>query len=299
MRKVVVPSKRCDLDGLASAYTYSKLLGCDYYFNKLLIEAKYIAKRLKIKKPRKKNWEKFVIVDMSSKHGLFEFVDRKKVIEVIDHRESGLKTARRDFPNAEIQIELVGACATLIFEKLKKVKYPLNKKMCNLIYTAIYSNTLNLKSSNTTTRDLKAIKFLKNSGKVMQGIEMDMFLFKKGFMLRHLKEAIEEELKFGYKLGKIKLGISQLEIYGAEELIDKRHEILEILRNLKEEKKLNSIFLNVPDIKNSVNYFILEDSHLKKTLAKKLKIKFIEENLGTGKLILRKQIEKILNLQIV
>ena len=67
----------------------------------------------------------------------------------------------------------------------------------------------------------------------MQGIEMDMFLFKKGFMLRHLKEAIEEELKFGYKLGKIKLGISQLEIYGAEELIDKRHEILEILRNLQ------------------------------------------------------------------
>lgn len=299
MRKVVIPSKRCDLDGLASAYAYSKLLNCDYYFNKLLVEAKYIAKKLKIKRPRKKKWKKFILVDMSSKHGLLKFVDNKKVIEIIDHRESGLKTAKQDFPNAKVQIELVGACATLIFEKLKKAKYPLNKKICNLLYTAIHSNTLNLKSSNTTSRDLKAIESLKNSKKIIKGIEMDMFLFKKKFMLKHLKEAIEDELKTGYKLGKIKLGISQLEIYGAEELIDRKNEVLGILKNLKEKEGLDSIFLNVPDIKNNINYFIFDNPYLKKIFSEKLKIKFIEENLGIGKILLRKQIEKILNLKII
>lgn len=296
MNTVIVPSKFADLDGLASAYSYSKLSGNDYYFDKLKAEAEYCVQKFNLNKPPRKGWRSFIVVDSSSKYGLMDFLDREKVIEVIDHRESGLTNAKKEFPNAKIQIELVGACATLIFERMASEKFEIDDITANLLYLAIYSNTLNLRSTNTTVRDLKAIASLRKTNKIIKDIELEMFSYQKQQILTSPFDSIRTELKAGYLLGDDSLGISQLEIYGAEELIRSAEAITSFLKEFGKEKKLDLLFLNIPDMKNGVNYFIASNQRTRDLLTAELNVKFNSALVGKGKLLLRKQIEKLLNV---
>lgn len=299
METVVIPPKDSDLDGLACAYAYSRFIKTDFYFQNLFIEPSYMVQRFGIEKPEKKDWDGFILMDMSSVHGLPDFVDSKKVLSVIDHRESGIKNTEKYFPKAKSQIELVGACATLITEKMIETNYPVDKVSANLLFSAIFSNTLNLRSSNTTERDLDAIEWLRKTGKVIDGIPIEVFKHKKSIVLKNLELAISEDFKPTYKIDGMRLGISQLELYGAENIVNRSGEAVEILRKLKDRSGLSLIFLNVPDTENGVNYYIVENKKIKEILSKKIEIEFINERVGKGKLLLRKQIEKILNLDFV
>jgi len=239
------------------------------------------------------------LVDISSLANLPEFVNPLKVKEVIDHRESGLRNAKKSFPKAKIQVELVGACATLIVEKYMEAKAKIGLKVGNVLYAAIYSNTLNLKSSNTTSRDLKAVEWLRKNCKILPNIEIKMFLYKKREALKYLNKVIREDFKDKYLLGRKRIGIGQLEIYGADELLELKREIIGILKHLKEERRLEYVMLNVPDIKKGKNFFIILDKELEDLLRKRLKMKRIGRFIYSGEMILRKQIEAILGVKIL
>jgi len=59
-------------------------------------------------------------------------------------------------------IEPVGACATLIWERFKKagLQHSISNLSANLLYTAIFANTLSFKSHVATDRDKIASKEL-------------------------------------------------------------------------------------------------------------------------------------------
>ena len=74
-------------------------------------------------------------------------------------------------------------------------------------------------------------------------------------------------------------------------------EILEILDKLREEKGLDCVFINIPDIKVGKNYFVTKDEVVRRILDERIGTRF-DGNVGKGKLILRKQIENLLGLRL-
>jgi len=188
MKNLVVTCRRnADSDGFACLLAYADLKSCDYYYERLQAEARFLRDLFKIRRPRIKKWRYFALVDASSKIGIPAFVNPFKVVEVVDHRELGRKTARNDFPNAAIKIERVGACATLFVEEYASREKVPELEIANSLYVAIYSNTLNLKARVTTKRDVNALKWLRRNCEIIKGIKDVAFSWKKCWTLQNLE----------------------------------------------------------------------------------------------------------------
>ncbi len=295
MRDILITAKiNPDMDGVACSYAYSELYGgIPVFFGKLLPEPEFVLNKLKIK-PRMniENWNgKFVIVDSSSLQGMPKIIKPENVVEVIDHRIVDINEVKRIFPNAKIQIELVGAAATLLAERYRN-RAP-SKEVATMIYCAIISNTLHLQTKNTTSRDVKILKKMLKISPEASKIAKEMLIYKTKEIERNLKENIVNDFKC-WNIKSIKIGIAQLELYNANNILKRRKEIIMILKNLKRELNLDYCLLNMPDIKENINYFIFADEKSKEFLSKY--IKFDEKDkLGVlDNVILRKEIKKIL-----
>lgn len=103
----------------------------------------------------------FIIVDLSDPEFIEEFVTIDRVHEVYDHHYGFEKYWHDRLPN-DSHIKNIGACATMIWQKIKEsnLEKHLSKTNYNLLYTAIFANTLDFKSSVTTSHDISAAKEL-------------------------------------------------------------------------------------------------------------------------------------------
>ncbi len=113
------------------------------------------------------------IVDGSSLKGMHPSIKAEQVTEVIDHRI--VDYVEGAFPQAKIQIEAVGAAATLIVERYLHSKTPIPADLGLLLFGAIVHNTLWLKSTNTTDRDIYALAQLTPDIPDFRTIAQDMF----------------------------------------------------------------------------------------------------------------------------
>ena len=107
---------------------------------------------------------KYVLVDISDPNHMEPFVTLENVAEVYDHHYGHEQLWKEKLPHSTY-IERVGACATLIWEKFKENAFhsSISTLNANLLYTAIFANTLNFKSQVTSDRDLLASEeLLKN-----------------------------------------------------------------------------------------------------------------------------------------
>src|SRR5437764_3310678 len=109
-----------DLDGVASAIGYAELIEARAWLpGEMDAEARYVYDRCGA--PRRAADEdvagchRFILVDASGLSAFPENVDPHDVIEVIDHRAHHRATI--DFPGDAIDIQPVGAAATLIAER--------------------------------------------------------------------------------------------------------------------------------------------------------------------------------------
>ena len=93
----------------------------------------------------------YVLVDISEPEPFPDWFDRAHVRQIIDHRFP--PKVAENFPNADIQLEKVGAAATLVAEHVHKAGLVLPAELATMLYGAIYSNTLCLKGPLATERD--------------------------------------------------------------------------------------------------------------------------------------------------
>jgi manganese-dependent inorganic pyrophosphatase len=170
IKKLVTCYVDPDLDGTAGAIAYAEFLQKNNVEAVAGVvgepheEAKYILDRFGFNYPlsveNSKNYEEVVLVDASDVVGLNGKIEPEKVIEIIDHRKINQK---EKFTNAKkVQIEFVGAAATLVAEKFMSSNTEISKSSAILLCGAIISNTLNFKATVTTNRDREAFKWLNN-----------------------------------------------------------------------------------------------------------------------------------------
>lgn len=294
-----------DLDAVAGTIAYSEFLnkiGRDSMVG--LIgephdEAKYILDNYNILYPKiisnADDFDEVVLVDASDLIGIEGKIAPEKVTEIIDHR----KVHEADkFPNAKVQIELVGSASTLVAEKFIQNNIEISKESAILLCGAIISNTLNFKGGVTTERDRVAFEYLNKIAQLPSNFSKELFKSKSDLSGDKLKERILGDLAW-FNMNNKKVGIAQIEIVGVRKLVENRlDEIVDILDKLKREFNFDILFQNSIELEEGINFFIAKDAETQKILEKILGIKFNGFVAERNNLIMRKQIAPLLKEEL-
>lgn len=303
MGKIVITAGEdfVDIDILACAIAYDELLKKEGKDNVVVLPGEFnksITSDVKkwITRPAKKLESKdvsFVIVDISQPEHLAKFVETRRVIELYDHH-FGYEKVWQKIINGKIKIEPVGACATLIWEEYKKRGFAnqISQVSARLIVTAIISNTLNFKASVTDKRDIKAYEELKRIAKLPRNWIEKYFEEQEASVFKNpQKEIINDTHVEKFPNLDEKLIIGQIELWDSRKFInDFKSDIKKALESYK--KPL--WFLTSPSISEGKNYIYCESEKVKKLLKEKLDVKFKKDIGTTKKLILRKEIKRII-----
>lgn len=187
--------------------------------------------------------DEIVLVDASNLDWLNESIDESKISEMIDHREHNLS---ENF-DADPQIELVGAAATLIAEKFRDSDIEISKDSAEMLYTAIADNTVNFQANVTTERDMKAAEWLKQVADLDERSKQKVFEIKSDTE-GSVSRIVEQDYYHTELAGKT-VGIAQLEIMDLENFVEHNLEdILSKLENLEQRDELDHVFLTGVDI---------------------------------------------------
>ncbi len=290
-----------DLDGYACAIAYAEFLNktgkkaAPVIFGTPHIEARYLVDKLKFKHENEisnlRGAKNTILVDASTVRGLDRSIETASVKEIVDHRK--VNDGPR-FKNAQLNIELVGAAATLITEKFSKENIGISKPAATLLYGAIVSNTLNFRATLTTERDIETAKWLVEKAEPSDTFAKEMFLAKSELSGSKLKETLWGDIA-QFSAETAVLGIAQLEIVGAKKLLETRlDEILKELREIADVEGFDRTFLNILALDENCNYFVALDGKTEELLGHVLGITF-EGHIAKKKgFLMRKQLIPIL-----
>lgn len=226
-----------------------------------------------------------IIVDGSSLKGMHPGIASGQVTEIIDHRI--VDYVEGSFPQARIQIEAVGAAATLIVERYIHTKTPIPSDIGLLLFGAIVHNTLWLKSTNTTQRDIVALAHLapaiSNPRLIAQG------------MFEYAAEAIAKDPASLVKDGKqimldgIQVGIYQHIVWDITSTEINELISLAVYANQQATGSAWSCII-VTSISHGKTLLFCPDQTGQSVLSSKLKIRFTDNYALLSQLALRKQI---------
>ena len=296
--KIVITYKNADLDCVASAFAYSEFLNkkgeeTNYYISGIVqSEVDIVCSMFNIKLAnviKKVNEEKIIVVDTNT-YSSIDFVNPEQVIEVIDHHPR----SNDAFKNAVIDIEQIGAVCTMIAEKYKKENISISRDSAILLYYGIISNTVNLNSKVTTSRDIEMCKWLKEQcTEIDDDIIAKIFEKKSKFDINDLRRMMEVEEKF--VLGNDELIIGQLEITDAKKFLRRyKSNIDGILNEVKNQYGISLIFLNIIDILNGYHIIYSPYSNTIDFLEKKYQFQFNGDYFIENRIVLRKEIKQYL-----
>lgn len=231
--------------------------------------------------------DSFIIVDTSDQ--LDKAVDIRRVEEVVDHH-SGYE----DFWNQKIankvQIEQVGAAATLIFERWQTAGLlnEMSELSAKLLLTGILDNTLDFKSNVTTDRDISAYNSLKKIANLSENYPAEYFRECQGAILMDVAHAITNDSKIlSFKnLDLEKIAFGQLVIWDGKIIIEK------YLNEIKNAMSIQSTewFVNLVSIDEGKSYFISDSEQVREWIEKITDVNFIESIAEADRLWLRKEI---------
>ena len=140
-------------------------------------------------------------------------IKRENIVEVIDHhnRESWLD----ENPNLKIQIEPIGAAATLVTERFKNENIDISRESAILLYYGIISNTMNLKIKLTSPKDIEMANWLKSKVPEITDETTTEIFVKKSQIGESLREEMEVEFKDQFMT--ISWSMGQLEVANVDD----------------------------------------------------------------------------------
>lgn len=303
--KIVTSYHEPDIDGIACMYAYAELLNkqgenAQYFIwgtpkQEVSIVCNMFGITLKYLKPEQiAESSEFVIVDFNGKDQLHGSIEPNKVIEIIDHH--GLSKTLQNYTSIQrLQIDRVGAAATIVTERYMQSKLTPSRESAILLFYGIISNSINLKSNITKQRDINACKWLKTVCKDISDEKIkEIFIKKSNIEDDNLRFEMECELPNTFP--DFKVIIAQLEVANIEEFLkEKKQQILNIMQVAKKEKDVDYIFVNCVDILNGYIIVFPADEQSKQFVTKTFGYEFNENNEARiNRIIQRKDMTTIL-----
>jgi len=237
------------------------------------------------------NEDTFVLVDISNPDFISKFVDTERITEVFDHHY-GFEEFWKEKLGNNARIEMIGACATLIYEEFVKenLLHKISNISANLLSIAIVSNTLNFNISITHERDRKALKDLRIYSNLPQNWIEQYFSEQDINTYKDPRVVIKNDTKFENIAGLDRpLVIAQLELWDGQEFLTQH---LETLQSVMKQFTNPYWVVTIPSISERKNYIFCESSALQRILENSLGIIFRNNIAETSELMLRKQILK-------
>lgn len=299
MKNIILSYNMPDMDGVACMYAYSELLNkqeqkTGYFINgEPKKEVKIVCEMFDIKLESEKSIsdeDKIILVDTNQPFELNQKIKLNNVIEIIDHHKKSEELDK--MPNAKIQIEEVGAAATLVAEKYKLFNYEISRNAAILLYYGIISNTVNLNSKITTERDRKMVEWLEKSCTDISEEKIKEIFEKKSIFENSLREEMEVEYKDPFL--KISWSMGQLEVANVDGFLEKEEkEIRKILDEVQSEKNEEYLSINCVDILNGYSIIIAQNKKTEELISDLLNINFSNGKAKANQFLTRKEIVKI------
>lgn len=242
-------------------------------------------------KPEDLEETSFVLVDTTDPHTFPKFVKEEKIIEVYDHHV-GYEDYWRKKLGEKARIEMIGSCATLIWEEYKKRGFSdkISQTSAKMLYAAIVSNTLNFKASLTSPRDAKAFEELIPIANMPKDWIEKYFIDQEEYIYQSPRQAILDDVKIIEfpNLG-TKITIGQIELWESKKFVnDYKPLIKEVLDNFDHKRW----FFNAPCISMGKTYVLTENEEVKNILRQYFNFRFENAVGESDKLIERKEFVK-------
>ena len=280
MRKIVTSYIKPDIDGISSMYAYTEYLRkkgfeAEYYYEgtaRKEVEIVLATYNINLKNINKiKEDDEVILVDTNGLKGLPNAINESQIKEVIDHHRKTNWLSKQK--GVKVQIELIGAAATLIAEKFKNDKINISKESAILLYNGIISNTMNLKISMTSEKDKEMAKWLKKQCKEITDKKTKEIFIKKSDIIDRLREEMEVEFKDEFIT--ISWSMGQLEIADVEGFLEKYEKnIRAVLNIVKNENNVEFISVNCMDIINGYTIIVAENEPTATVISKAINVKF-------------------------
>lgn len=286
-----------DLDGAAGAVAYAEYLNLTGtpavagLLGTLHDEVQFVLQRFGIPAPLSLSdataYARVALVDASDLNGLEGRVPPDRVVEIIDHRR--INEAGK-FPYAKVQIELVGAAATLVAEKFMQANLPISQASAQLLQAAIISNTLNFRGAVSTPRDEAAAQWLQRYSALPDGFWREMFIAKSDLTGAKLAARLDGDFAHFEFAGR-KIGVAQIEIIGAQALLEERGgEIAQHLVARQQAQGLDYIFQNTIELEGPKNVLFAPSAISRALLSEALGVQFAGAIAEHVPALMRKQI---------
>ena len=188
---------------------------------------------------------KLILVDHNELSQAVQGADEVEIIEIIDHHRLGSMATQQPilFRN-----EPVGSTSTIVADCFFRHNVELPRPIAGLLLAGVVSDTLNLTSPTTTTRDAEVLKKLEQIAQV-NAREFTEKLFASGSLLtlKPAPQAVATDCK-EYRENGATFSVAQIEEIGFEQFWKRKDELLVALENYRANKAYRFSTLLVTDV---------------------------------------------------
>ena len=188
---------------------------------------------------------KLILVDHNELSQAVQGADEVEIIEIIDHHRLGSMATQQPilFRN-----EPVGSTCTIVADCFFRHGVELPRPIAGLLLAGVVTDTLNLTSPTTTSRDMEVLKKLEGIASV-NAREFTEKLFASGSLLtlKSAPQAITTDCKEYAEHG-VKFSVAQIEEIGFEQFWKRKDEILGALENYRAQRAYHFSTLLVTDV---------------------------------------------------
>jgi len=188
---------------------------------------------------------KLILVDHNELSQAVQGADEVEIIEIIDHHRLGSMATQQPilFRN-----EPVGSTSTIVADCFFRHNVELPKPIAGLLLAGVVSDTLNLTSPTTTSRDAEILKKLEQISQV-NAREFTEKLFASGSLLtlKPAPQAVATDCK-EYAENGVKFSVAQIEEIGFEQFWKRKDELLAALEDYRAKRAYRFSTLLVTDV---------------------------------------------------
>lgn len=215
--------------------------------------------------------EKVYLIDFSNTLEAPKDIGDATILGIVDHHKLGDITT--DTP-LECWIRPIGCSNTIVKEMYDFYKVEIPKDIAGMMMCAILSDTVIFKSPTCTKVDTKAVKELAAICGVedYKALAMEMFIIKSAVDGASARNLNTRDYKM-FEMNGSKVGINQLEMVDISALDDRKEELLEDMKKMKEEYSLHTVIVLLTDImKEGSQLLVVSDDESKVEAAFEIKL---------------------------
>ena len=203
--------------------------------------------RYHLLRPRHK---RVVLVDHNETSQSVPGLEEARIVAIIDHhRIADIETTNPIY----LRNEPVGSTNTIIADMFRERGLIPTPKLAGLMAAAIVSDTVMFKSPTCTDRDVKAAQRMARIGNISLE-SLGKLIFSTSISQKSAQEMLTRDYKEFHIAGH-PMAVSQVTCMDSAVILERKEEMLELMKKLQKEKKLSMIIFMITDV-------LLEGSHI-------------------------------------